>query len=172
MTSLFSDDVISKAEEVIGYHEGKQHSGGSHKNSIHYHPYYLSAKIAPYTGQKSGHQHGSNSATAVRSTKVKARPAIDSDRPRVTVLINDNYCVPQWGCVQIARRKKTVDIYQTLNINCFAVNHVPFSARQPQKKGVSSVIKQIKIVKGVSCVEQLLSVQLVTNVHTVAQNLL
>ena len=35
-----------------------------------------------------------------------------------------------------------VDNGQTLCVNCFAVNHVPFVAGQPQKKGLSSIVKQ------------------------------
>ena len=44
MTSLFPDDVISKAEEEIGHHEDKQHSGSAHKKSDWYHPYNPSAR--------------------------------------------------------------------------------------------------------------------------------
>ena len=61
-----------------------------------------------------------------------------------------------------------MDNYHTFNVNCFAVNHVPFMARQLQKKGLSLTVKQIKYVKGVSCVDQLPSVHPITNVHTVA----
>ena len=52
------------------------------------------------------------------------------------------------------------------------MNHVSFVAGQLQKKGLSPIIvQQMKYVKGVSCVDQLLFVQPVTSVHTVAQNL-
>ena len=37
-----------------------------------------------------------------------------------------------------------VDNCQTLNVNSCAVNHVPFVAGQPQKKGSSSNVKQLK----------------------------
>ena len=43
-----------------------------------------------------------------------------------------------------------MDSYQTLNINYFSANHVPFVARQPQKKGLSPIVKQIKYMKGAS----------------------
>ena len=66
------------------------------------------------------------------------------------------------------------DIYGQLSnfkYKFFSLNHVPFVAWQPQKKGISLMVKQIKDVKGVSCVDQLSSVQLSTKVHNVAQNL-
>ena len=53
MTSLFPDDVISKAEEEIDHHEDKQHSSGSHKKSDWYHPCSPSAKNTPDTSLKS-----------------------------------------------------------------------------------------------------------------------
>ena len=54
-------------------------------------------------------------------------PTIHKDPPRVTVLINDYYCVTQWVCVEMARRVETfVDNCQTLNVNVFAVNHDTF----------------------------------------------
>ena len=55
-----------------------------------------------------------------------------------------------------------VDSCQTLSVNCFVVSHVPFVARQPQRNGISPIVKQIKCVKSVSCVNQLCSVQPVT----------
>ena len=40
------------------------------------------------------------------------------------------------------------------NVACFTVNHVPSVSQQPQKKGLSPmIVKQIKHVKGVSCVD-------------------
>ena len=42
----------------------------------------------------------------------------------------------------------------TLVVNCFAVNHAHFVTRKPQKKGIRPIVKQIKYVKGVSCVGQ------------------
>ena len=72
-------------------------------------------------------------------------PTIHSHRPRVTVLINYNNCVPQWGCVEMARRLET---------NWFALYHVPSVARQSQVKGSSPIEKQIWTVFPVlfSCV--------------------
>ena len=74
----------------------------------------------------------------------------------------------------MAKRTETfVDNFQTFNVNCFVADHIPVVG-QPQKKGRSSIIikqrKKLKYVKGASCVDQLSSVQHVTNVHTIAQN--
>ena len=72
------------------------------------------------------------------------------------------------------RTETLVDSFENVQnvqiLNCHAVNHVPFVTGQPQKKGLRPIIKVVKSVKGVSCVDQL-SFQLVTNVHAVAQNL-
>ena len=35
-----------------------------------------------------------------------------------------------------------MDNCQTLNVNCVAVDHVPFVAGQPQKKGLSLIVKK------------------------------
>ena len=53
---------------------------------------------------------------------------------------------------------------QTSNVNCFAVNHVPFVGGQPHKKNISPHCKT-KYGENVSCADQLCSVQPVTNVH-------
>ena len=47
---------------------------------------------------------------------------------------------------------------------------IPSIARQPQKKSLSLIVKQIKYVKDVSSVDQLCSVQPVTNVHTACRS--
>ena len=78
--------------------------------------------------------------------------------------------------VEMTCRKETfVDNYKTLNVNCLAVNHVSFVSGQLQKKGLSPIIvnqvKQLKCIKGASCVDLLSSVQPVINAHAVAQNL-
>ena len=50
---------------------------------------------------------------------VEARPPIThSDRPRVTLLINDNYCVPQWGFVDWAGKTNILPSCQTLKMDC------------------------------------------------------
>ena len=172
VASLFPDNVIAEAEEDISYHHDKYYSGSSHKKCDCYYPYNPSIKNAPDSGNRV-HQHGSNSVIGVRANEVRARPpTAHSDRPRVRVLINDNYGVPKWGYVEMAKRTETfVDHCQTLNVNCFDVNDVPFVACQLQKKGSSPIVKQLKYMKGVSCVDQLSSVQPVTNAHNVDQNL-
>ena len=53
----------------------------------------------------------------------------------------------------------------TLNMSCLTVNHVPFVAGQPQKKSIRPIVKAIKYMKDVYCVDQLCSVQLVNKVH-------
>ena len=41
-----------------------------------------------------------------------------------------------------ARKTETlVNNCKTLDINCFAVNHVPFVAGQSQKKGIRPIVK-------------------------------
>ena len=57
---------------------------------------------------------------------------------------------------------------QTVNVSCHDVNHVPFVNGQLQKNGVRLTLKAIKSVKGVSCIDQVSSVQPVTDVCTVA----
>ena len=134
ITSLFLDNVISKEEEEIGHHEDKQYSSGFQRKSDWYHPYNPSAKNASDTTRRPGPPAWKQLSDRGRANEVGAKPpTIHSDQPRVTVLINDNYCVPQLGCVEMAKRTETfVDNCQTLN--CFAINHVHFVAGQPQKK--------------------------------------
>ena len=81
-----------------------------------------------------------------RARKVKTRPpTIHSDRPRVRVLRNDNYCVTQQDFVDMAGSKETVvkktgkkvayvDNYQTSNINSLVADHAPFAIGQLQRK--------------------------------------
>ena len=96
------------------------------------------------------HQPGKHAALMVSTDEVKAKPpTVYSNWPRGKVPIIDNYCVAQRGCVGLVKRTEMcVDSYQTLNVDCIAVNHVPFVAGLLQKKGI-----KIKFVKGVSCVD-------------------
>ena len=55
---------------------------------------------------------------------------------------------------------------QTVNVNCVAVNHVPFVDGQPLQTYCKT-----KYMKGVSCADQLYSAQPATNVHTGVLNL-
>ena len=58
------------------------------------------------------------------------------------------------------------------NVNCGVVKHVPFAGGLPQKKGLNPDHHiAINSVKGVSCINQLISVNLVTNVLNVALDL-
>ena len=117
------------------------------------------------------YQHGKHLVIMVRANKVGPRPqTTHSNRPRVKVLINDNYYVTQMGFMEMVGRRDTlVNHCQACDVNCIAVYHVLFEGRQPQKKGKRPIVKQTKYVKGVSCIYQLSSVQPVTNVHTAAQ---
>ena len=67
------------------------------------------------------------------------------------------------------------DNLRTLTVNSCVVNHAHFVSGLPQKKGVipnyCHLCREIKHVKGVSCVGQLSSVQNVTNVPAVVPNL-
>ena len=64
----------------------------------------------------------------------------------------------------MARTEIFMDNFPTLNVNCFAVNHVPFVVGQPQKKCKRPIVK-IKYVNSVPFVDQLRAVQLATNVQ-------
>ena len=55
---------------------------------------------------------------------------------------------------------------KNLNVNCHAVNHVPFVAGQLQKKGLRPIVKSVNSVKGGTCVDQLPFVEIATNVHS------
>ena len=75
---------------------------------------------------------------------------------------------------QILKTVTVLQSCQTLTVNCVVTNHVHFVAGLPQKNSISPFIvkqKKLKYVKGVSCVDQEYSIQNVTNVHIVAQNL-
>ena len=104
--------------------------------------------------------------TWARANEVVARPpTIHSDQPRVTALIIDNYCVPQWCLVEIAKRTDTCGKFSDFKCKLFC--------SQPQKKRLSPmIVKQIKFVKGVSCADPSSSVRPVTNVHAIMSLLL
>ena len=154
IASPFPDNAITKADEEFGHHGTTLVALiGSLADTIliihqqRTHPTLVGDPV---------YQHRSNSVTGGRANKVESRPpTIHSNRPRATVLINDNYCVPQWGSVEMAETIKTfVDNCQTLKGNCVAVNHVPFVAGQPQVPDLSPImVKQIKYVKDVSCLD-------------------
>ena len=129
-----------------------------------------------------------------------ARPLLShSNRPRVRKIINDNYCVHlvagkvspvcvpgQENYVVTGVRKISNSVTVTGNDShlvtgnletrthfpVYCANHVPIAGGSPQKKGVNPDHRvPIKSVKGVSCVDQLSSVQNVTNVPLVVPNL-
>ena len=113
---------------------------------------------------------------------------------RVLSNVNDNYCVKcvnglnDCACVSgkvqslnpspvIAGNKDLTSKSETVNlhVNSCVVNPVLFVKGYPQKNGVNPSYcyhyQRIKCVKDVSCVDHLSSVNLVTNVPTVAPDL-
>ena len=90
------------------------------------------------------------------------------DQPRVSHQINDNYCTAP-VCNMTDRAQKGLEHYQTLKLNSFVADHVPYVVGHPQKKKKSSpIVKLIKSVKIVSCVDPVSFVQAVTNARAVA----
>ena len=89
--------------------------------------------------------------------------------PHVSSVVKSLNCVPVTG----------VDCYVTRNVHTethltvlsHVASHVPFAGGLPQKKGVMPEHQEsIKSVKGVSCVGQLSSVQVVTNAPLAVTN--
>ena len=103
-----------------------------------------------------------------------------SDLPRHRSSINDNHCVQfvtgQLTPVSVTGQKEfcvtgKLQTKTQLPVYCHVASHVPFAGGSPQKKGVIPEHQMsIKSVKGVSCVNQLSSVQNVTNVPLVVPN--
>ena len=124
--------------------ENKGYSGSfSHKG---YYPPYAKSSSGP-TGQ-----HGRVSAM-VTTIKVRVSPTTP-DRLRVSHHINDNYCIAPVYVTLLTGSQETLEDCQTLNVNSFVADHVPFVVGHPQKKGLSPIIvKQIKCVNGVSFVD-------------------
>ena len=140
---------------------------------------------------------GNKSGTHNKARKDVARPQPTSrNRLRVQNRVNDNYCI---NCVtrqedfvyvsgkvdrlnpppvlsaekdlSITSKRKTVN----LHVNSCVVSPVHFAKGYPQKKGVNPIncqnCTEIIYMKDVSCVVHLSSVNLVTNVLTVAPDL-
>ena len=115
--------------------------------------------------------------------KVEARsPTTNSDQPRGSFLINDNYRVTHKGLVNMAYVKKTVlnvtskkqTFVDSLNVNLIVATLVLIARGQLQKKGISPDIvqqKSLKYVKDVSCLDHLSFVPNITNVPGVAPDL-
>ena len=66
----------------------------------------------------------------------------------------------------------SVQYVQNLYVSDHAVDYVSFVTGRLQKKGSRPIVRSLKSVKGVSCVDQLPSAQPITIIHTVAINLL
>ena len=151
---------------------------------------------SPLTNQTRSpvYQLGSRSGTGSRARKVVVRPQL-SNRSWPNS-INDNYCVK---CVTglkdfvdvsgkleslnpppVLAGKKDLSVTtkretENSHVNSYVVNPVHFVKGYLQKKGVNPAncqnYTEIKYVKDVSCVGHLSSVNLVTNVPTVASDL-
>ena len=88
----------------------------------------------------------------------------------VKSVVKDSNCVPVTG--QDCFVTENVETRTQLPVYYPVVTHVPFAGGLPQKKGVIPEHQMpIKSVKGVSCVNQLSSVQNVINVPLVVPNL-
>ena len=85
---------------------------------------------------------------------VKARPlTTPSDYSRAIVLMNDYYCVPQWGLMTGQRTESFVDNCQILNVNCFVADYIPLlpgitctyskeCSRKGHKSDISNFLQQ------------------------------
>ena len=106
-----------------------------------------------------------------RASEVDTRPqTTNSDWRRVTIHINDNYCLNVAGdpvtLLNVTGNKQT--FVDNLHVNLPVVNHVLIAGGQPQKTGIIPDIvqqKSVKYVKDISCVDHLSFVQ---NVPVVA----
>ena len=89
--------------------------------------------------------------------------------PHVSSVVKSLNCVPVTGVdCYVAKNVKTETHLTVLSHVAF---HVPFAGGLPQKKGVMPEHQEsIKSVKGVSCVGQLSSVQVVTNAPLAVTN--
>ena len=97
-------------------------------------------------------------------------PTTYPGRPRASH-INDNYCIAPDFVTRLTKSRKTLEQCQTLSVDSFVADHVPYVVGHPQKKGLHPVVKSIMSVKGVYCVARSSFVQTVTNIPVVAQNL-
>ena len=86
------------------------------------------------------HQPGKPSSLMVNAEGMMARPTTSLHvRPRVKVLLNDSYCVTQRGFVEgFIRTDTLVNNCQSLDLNCIAVNDVPFIDGHLQKKATKA----------------------------------
>ena len=136
-----------------------------------------------------------NSLGVVDTDLLGARPPLfHSDLPSLRNSLNDSYCVQfvtgisvpvcltGQGKTSVSNVVQELDLKVTgkdyftktrthLPVSYHVVSHVPFAEGPPQKKGViPEHQRSIKSVKGVSCVNQLRSVQNVTNVPLAVPN--
>ena len=188
---LVSRPSISKAEKEIRHHEDKHIPSSSHKGSQHFHHYCQASRQHSDPDRKSIPPAWKQlKRRGQRSNRGKA--STYNNRPRGKRILNDNYyvyCVAgrdQYVCVtgimgilekNLTRKDCLVVTRSTetrtfSNVNCGVVKLVPFAGGLPQNKGLNPDYHMtIKAVKGVSCVDQFSSVNLVTKVPTVVPDL-
>ena len=189
--SLFSDQLLLKAEEEVSRSEERRSAGNSHRKPSHYHPYASTDKPSHQPDQKSGVPAWKQIRDWQQSRKGCGKA---KNRLRVQSSVNDSYCVKcvtalkDCACVSckleslnpspvIAGKKDLTSKRETVNlhVNSSVVNPVLIVKGYSQKKGVNSSYchhsQRLKCVKDVSCVHHLSSGNLVTNVPTVAPDL-
>ena len=184
--SLFPDQLLVKAGDEISRSEERRSPCSSHRKPGLFLPYASStSKPAHQLDQKSNVPAGSRSGTGNTERKDGARNWL-----RVPSRVNDNYCVQSVArqkdsvyvsgkleslnpSAVIAGRKDLTSKSETVNshVNSCVVNFHSVTGL-PKKKGVIPFYCQnyteIKYVKNGSCVDHLSSINLVTNVPTVA----
>ena len=80
-------------------------------------------------------------------------------------------CTPVGFCINSQKGRDSCGQLSDFKYRLFCCESCTFFFWAATKKGLSPIVKQIKYVKGVSCVDQLSSVQPVTSIPTVTQNL-
>ena len=106
-----------------------------------------------------------------RTEGARARPPTPHPNLlRLSLYINDNYCITHVFCKTSQDRSDCCNLSKTFSMcrHVFSdvVDHVLFVAGQPQKKPLRPIINTIN-----SCVNQLPFLQAATNFHTAALNL-
>ena len=129
MTSLFLDSRIARAEDTISHHDDKHHSSDSRKKSDWYHPYQQVGKHEPEGGKKFVIPAWKQLSHLGQSKRGRGKASqLFSNWPRVTLHINDNYCVPKWDYVERAGQAESFQtlyletLDQTTRQSCHTIN--------------------------------------------------
>ena len=145
ITSLFPDDVITKAEEETGHHKVKQYSSVFHRNSDWHHPYNPPAKNAPDTSRRSSppawkklSHRGQSKRGQSKAPNYSLRPAQSHSSYKWQSL-----CSLVGLCRNDQKGRDFCGQCLASHVNCFIMNLVLFVARQQQKKGLSPIINKI-----------------------------